>query len=177
MRTLRLSLCFEVIDFLTHSANPLPGSHAFLLLPLLKSVINGLGFCILISNSNPAELTLQVCRRSDTTNRLMIMTTNQRTTLWALRAFHRHTTFSNRKWVAILTVIPMASAFKVMCHGSIHSCFFFIAHWHIECRIAQHLLNVLNFISHACCLAGVFSTYIVCELKVSPGLVQELSKL
>lgn len=131
----------------------------------------------LISNSNSAELTLQVRRRSDTANSSMIMTTYRRTTLWALRGFHRHTTLSDRKWMTILTVIPMPSASKVMCHGRIHSCFFLITHWHIECRISQHLLNFLNFVPHARSLAGIFITYFMCELKIFPGLVQELGEL
>jgi len=101
--------CLCQINNVQHPSNKIPVSTTF---PCSSSSFPSLfllNSMSLISNSDSAELTLQVRRRSDTTNSLMIMTTNRRTTLWALRGFHRHTTLSNRKWVAILTVIPMPS--------------------------------------------------------------------
>jgi len=94
------------------------------------------------------------------------MIINQKIILWTLRNFCQHITFFNHKWVIILTVISMLSVSKDMNHDYIHSSFFLIAHWHIECQIMQHLLNILNFISHVYCLIRIFITYFMYELKI-----------
>jgi hypothetical protein len=129
------------------------------------------------SNSKFIELTLQIRRRSNIISSLMIMNINRRITLWALKDLHGHITLFNRKWVIVLTVISMLSVSKVTCHNDIHSSFFLIAHWHIKCWIAQHFLNVLDFVSHVCCLTAILITYFVCELKMPLDLVQKLCKV
>ena len=118
------------------------------------------------------ELGLEIRRSGNTTNSLMVLTSNWRATLRAHRRLHRHPTFADRERVAPLAVVPMPRTPELGCHRRIDSCLLCVRDGSVKGRFSQHFLHLLYFCQNAPSLSRVPRTDVACTDEMVASVLE-----
>jgi hypothetical protein len=101
-----------------------------------------------VVQSHVTELPLNVTGVLNSLSSLMIGPSNRSIALRAACSLHRHTAFSDRERMSILTPVPMPGTTELSLHGSNNH-----SHLTLVTSLAEKTANVINFSHYTDCLA------------------------